>query len=82
MDKGRDGWLNIRDAAAYSGFSIRRLRELASEGRIQSVRPAGRYRFRREWLDAYMFGSALPEERKTRKDRRVKQRNGKTFYAF
>lgn len=71
-------WLNIRDAAAYCGFSAAYLRSLARAGKVKAVRPSGRYRFRREWLDEFMLGGVLATPRTAHPAAGVK--NGRRVY--
>jgi hypothetical protein len=73
-------WLNIQKAAAYCGYSTSRLRTLAREGKVKSVQPTGRYRFRTDWLDEFMLGfnPLRPNNMKTPKlDPAIRIVNGK-----
>lgn len=56
MDKT---WLNVKDAAAYTGYGEKTIRDAASTGALESSRPPtpkgqGHYRFRQEWLDQWL----------------------------
>lgn len=65
-----DGYLNTSEAADYLRIREQRLREYCRSGAIQHGRcgPRGDYRFRREWLDAFLSPSDylpadIPQER-------------------
>lgn len=54
-------WLDTADAAKYTGYSIDRLRRLCKSGCLKYARiDHGRYRFKREWLDA-LFDVTSPQ---------------------
>lgn len=53
----RDDWLDIEQAAEYTGRTVGTLRNLVCEGRLPRHGPKGaRLRFRRSELDAYQAG--------------------------
>jgi excisionase family DNA binding protein len=54
---------DIHGAAQYSGLSVRFLRRLTHEKRIEVIRIGGRVRFRKSALDAVIAAHVLPAER-------------------
>jgi excisionase family DNA binding protein len=58
-------WLDARAAGAYLGLHERSIRKSAEAGALQGVRLGGRstWRFRREWLDAFVEGGAPDQQR-------------------
>jgi excisionase family DNA binding protein len=52
-------WLTIEEAMKYLRMTSRSyLNWLAKSGKVKAVRPKGfrTYRFRQEWLDAFLYG--------------------------
>jgi excisionase family DNA binding protein len=48
-------WLTAREASAYLGYNYYYFLELVAKGKIQSARHGkGNYRFRKDWLDAFL----------------------------
>jgi excisionase family DNA binding protein len=56
-------WLTVRDAAQRSQCSTGTLLREARKGRLRAVRVGGRrtYRFRPDWVDAWLEGRDLPQ---------------------
>jgi excisionase family DNA binding protein len=73
-------WLNIGQAATYLGYSTHHLRRLARSGVVKSVRPTGRFRFRREWLDEFMLGGPAVAPVRRPRDPAVRVVNGRVRY--
>ena len=45
-------YLNMAEAAKYTGFSISRMRDFIDQGKLQSCKPGGnKIMFKFEWLD-------------------------------
>lgn len=53
-------WFDTKSAADYLGLSEDWVRELAQAGELRGHQrvKGGRWRFHRDWLDAYMTGEA------------------------
>jgi excisionase family DNA binding protein len=54
-----DRWLNVTEAAAYTGFCADSVRDAAKAGQLQSSRKPslkgqGHWRFKQEWLDQWL----------------------------
>ena len=81
---GETGWLDVRRAAAYLGFSPRHLRKLVREGKVQAARPGRRYRFRVAWLDEYMLRGCdeLARTAPVRRDPRVVVADGRVHFVI
>ena len=47
-------WIKYKEAAAYTGWSVRYLRNLVSAGQIPVYGPPRSRRFRRDMLDLYL----------------------------
>ena len=60
------GFLNVREAAAYLGFSVSHLHKLLSFGKIKSLRvvPGGSHKFTEEMLRSCLKASLPKHERK------------------
>ena len=52
------GWLDVDQAAAYIAAKPQRIYDLKAAGRLRFAKDGSRLLFRREWLDAYLEGSA------------------------
>ena len=56
------GWLKLNAAVEYLGYSANTIRRLCRERKLKHSRgptAKGDYRFRREWLDAFMEDRAI-----------------------
>lgn len=58
-------WLDLHQAAEYLNMSEERLQDLAAARAVKSVRPTGRYRFHREWLDEFRQQRQKPADSST-----------------
>jgi excisionase family DNA binding protein len=53
----QDGWMDAEEAAVYVGCKVRRLQDLAGDGRIPHGHLGRRLVFKRSELDAWLRGS-------------------------
>lgn len=49
-----DRWLTPKQAGEYLGYSAWTIRDLCKRSLLKHSRAPGGYRFRREWLDAFL----------------------------
>lgn len=56
--------LTLQEAADYLGYSESGIRKLIRRKAINYSKPAGRYRFKPEWLDAFVQSGQLIETAK------------------
>ena len=57
--------LTLKEAAEILGYSEDGLRELARRRAITFAKPAGRYRFKREWLEEFIEAGTVPATKKS-----------------
>ncbi|WP_022846764.1 helix-turn-helix domain-containing protein [Desulfurobacterium sp. TC5-1] len=50
-----DGWMSTSEASRYLKLSTKTVRKLAASGSIRAYKVCGRWRFRREDLDAFVL---------------------------
>ena len=55
-------YLNLKDAAQYTGDSTSTLRRAVVEGKLKGFKPRGRWKFRQTDLDEYIESGRIPEE--------------------
>ena len=48
------GWAKIKDAAEYSGISVRTMRDWLKNGLKHSRLPSGTILIKREWIDDFL----------------------------
>jgi excisionase family DNA binding protein len=53
------GWLTPKQAGEYLGYSAWTIRDLCKRSLLKHSRAPGGYRFRREWLDAFLDARAV-----------------------
>jgi excisionase family DNA binding protein len=54
-----DRWLTPKQAGEYLGYSAWTIRDLCKRSLLKHSRAPGGYRFRREWLDAFLEARAV-----------------------
>ena len=54
-----DRWLTPKQAGEYLGYSAWTIRDLCKRSLLKHSRAPGGYRFRREWLDAFLEDRAV-----------------------
>jgi excisionase family DNA binding protein len=56
-------WLTVKDAAARARCGAKLIYRAADSGALKSARAGGRlYRFKNEWVDAWIESSVTPRE--------------------
>jgi hypothetical protein len=62
LDRGDDGWLGTREAAAYAGCTVPALRYAVSRGEVEYEQrvPGGKTYFRRSALDRWRANRGDP----------------------
>ncbi len=69
LEAGSDGWLGVKDAAAYAGCTVPALRHAMHKGEVEFEQnvAGGKVYFRRSALDAWRAGRSLSVEASDRR---------------
>ena len=76
--------MNIKEAAAYLGYSVRHFRRMIARGDVRSfqARPGGIHSFKKEWLDSFIAKHThYPIEQMPTPRRNSRRKPIKDFYA-